>query len=135
MWPPGGQNHFFLCAVYRAEFSTHLLQIHAKYLLDRDQDSNLILSRISDICGHQGVNFVLYCVHSIKQSFQLIFKFSPNIHWAIVWTPIHCFHQLVTFVATRVPTLIFIMCTLQSRVFNQSSSDSQQIFIWPCSLS
>ena len=54
----------------------------------------------------QGTRVFCYYMHSMDQSFQLIFfNFTPNIHWAIVWTPVYYLHPLVTFVATRGPTL------------------------------
>ena len=45
------------------------------------------------------------------------------------YTPLHCCHPLVTFVATSGPTLFCTVCTVQSRHFNLSSSNSYQIFI------
>ena len=54
-------------------------------------------------------------------SFQPIFsKFAPIIHWTIFQTPEHFRHHLVTFVATRGPNVIFLVCALQPLVFNQS---------------
>ena len=39
----------------------------------------------------------------------------------------------MTFVATRGPTSVFTVCTLQNTVFNWPSSNSHQTFIWPWS--
>ena len=54
----GPNSFFFLCPLYRAEFSTHLFQIHTKYLFDQDLDYNSFSLPICDFCGHQGINFI-----------------------------------------------------------------------------
>ena len=49
----------------------------------------------------------------------------------MVWTPVYCLCWLVTFVATRGSTLPLLVCILQTRVVNGSSSNSHEIFIGP----
>ena len=67
----------YLCVLYRAEFSTHLFQIHTKYSLDPAPDPSIFLSPISDICGHQGAKFV-FLVCALQP---LVFNwFFPNLH-------------------------------------------------------
>ena len=58
-------------------------------------------------------------------------RFTPNLHWTMLQNPVHILHQLVTFVATRGPNAFFLVCILQGRVFDRSSSNSHQIFIGP----
>ena len=58
-------------------------------------------------------------------------KFTPNLHWTMLQTPVHFHLQLVTFVATRGPYSFLLLSSLQGRVLNPSSSYSHQIFIRP----
>ena len=60
-------------------------------------------------------------------SLMAFFKFIANIYWAMFQTTVHCLHPLLTFLATRGPTLSFLVSILQSRIFNRPSSNSQQI--------
>ena len=59
-WPPEGQLCFFLCVLYRAEFSKDHLQIHTKSSLDHSQDSSKFSSSFNDICGHQGAKYIFF---------------------------------------------------------------------------
>ena len=63
-----------------------------------------------------GPSLVFSCVHFREQSFQLI-KFTPNLHWTMLKTPVHFLYLLVTFVATRGPTC-FLLCALYRAEFS-----------------
>ena len=77
-----------------------------------------------------GLRFLHVCPTAL--SFQIIFsKLTANIHSTMLYIPVHFCHHFVTFVATRGLNLFFLVCTVQGRVFNWSSSNSHQIFIGP----
>ena len=80
-----GPTLYFFFPLYRAEFSTNLLQIHTKYSLDQDLVSISFSSLISDFCDHQGGQHCFSCLCSTPLPFQwIIFKFTPNVHWAML---------------------------------------------------
>ena len=88
-----GPTLFFLCVLYTLQFSINLFQIHTKCSLGHGLDPSTLSLPTSDICGHLGANFTFYCVHSKEQNFQpIFFKFTPNVHWAMLQPPVHCLH-------------------------------------------
>ena len=108
LWPLEGQIHFLLSSLQGRVFNPSSSNLHQIFIWPKSRLQSIFFLPSSDICGHQRVNFIFYCVHTTEQSFQLIFsKFTPNVLWAKVWTPIYCPLRLVTFVATRGPTSFF----------------------------
>ena len=132
----------FLCALHTLQFSSSLFQIQVICLLHQGLDANQFWVLCDSICGHKGakrgflvgtletwvmngftpnmhlrrqlifgtLQFHLWPPgsHCKPHSFQLIYcKFTPYIQ-----------HSTVPFLATRRPTLVFTVCTLQSRVFS-----------------
>ena len=130
---PAAQFVCFLCALYTPEFSTDLFQIHITHSLDQGLDASQFLVLCTSSFGRLGANFVfLVCAFRSFFSFQWIFsKFTLNFHWIMVQTTVHFPYWLVTFVATVGPTWFVLVCTLLSRLFNWSFSNSHQIFIGP----
>ena len=121
---------FFLWALYRAEFSTDLIQIYTTYSLDPDIDSNSFSSLISYICGRNGSNFVFLCtLHraefstdiEINTKCSLDQDLDSNSFLSLI--SYICYHQRANFV--------YLVCALHLFVFNGSFSDLHQIFVGP----
>ena len=74
------------------------------------------------------VHFILFVRYTSLFSMHLFFKITPNIHWAVIWTPVRCLHPLITYV---LPTFFFLLYTLQSRDFKGSLLNSHQISTGP----
>ena len=59
----------------------------------------------AECLGPLGLFFLLCALYRAKTFQPIFFKFTPNIHWAMLPNPVYFCSWLVTFMGTRGPTL------------------------------
>ena len=109
--PPPPLLQSFLCVHCSSGFSSNHFQIQIICPLYQSLDTSWFWAHCNSICDHYSAK----CVFLYRAELSMdLFQITPNIHYTMIKTPINFHQPLVTFVATRALTLIFLVWIRQS---------------------